>query len=293
MNFGNPGILNDMKYQTGLILSRVFLVLVALIGLAGVFHLYVESRAVSAPAAEKAPLEAILEKETLTTEDYNLLWEQTGLKPAAVDSLWQKKNRRELLYREQNRFFHAPVYICQDLTGLVNVEAIQNPANFYRFYGLEPGDVLLTSSTHTLGYRHGHSALYIGSGKLIEATEIGEPVSETKAAYWGSYPAGIHLRLKEEVAAETGMSRAELGRSVVQYAEENLLDDEYRLTAGLFHDGVAESETQCAYLIWAAFQSVGIDVSSRDFPITPHSLLVGGKFDIVRVWGFDPAEIDW
>ena len=63
--------------------------------------------------------------------------------------------------------------------------------------------------------------------------------------------------------------------------------------AGLLNDGIEENETQCAHLIWAAFQSAGIDVSSRDFPVTPHSLLESGKFELIRCWGFDPKDNDW
>ncbi len=282
-----------MKYKTSLWIKRIFLVLIGCVCVIALWTILSEGNAVTVPKGEKAPLEEILQKETLSKEDYALLWEQTGLGRSAVDDLWQREDRTEQLYREQNRLFHAPVYQCRELTGFVKVEVIGSRDDYYRLYDLRPGDVLLTKSTHTFGYRHGHSALYIGNGELLEATEIGEPVSVTEAAYWGSYPAGIHLRLTEEAAAETGMSREEAGLFVTEYAKTNLLDDEYRLTAGLLNDGIEENETQCAHLIWAAFQSVGIDVSSRDFPVTPHSLLESGKFEVIRCWGFDPEEIDW
>lgn len=282
-----------MKYKTSILTIRVVLLLMFLCFLLAIFTLYAERNTCTLPQDEKKPLAGITAKEDLSEQDYALLWEQTGLGKSAVDALWQRKSRKELLYREQNRFFNAPDYECRGLTGIVKVEAIHGRANFYRLYDLQPGDVLLTKNTHTFGYRHGHSALALGGGELLEATEIGEPVSITKASYWGSYPTGIHLRITEEAATEAGMSREELGAVVAAYAEENLLDDEYRLTAGLFNDGIKENETQCAHLIWAAFKSVGIDVSSQNFPITPHSLLTGGKFEVIRFWGFDPAEIDW
>ena len=282
-----------MKYKTSLWIKRIFLVLIGCVCVIALWTILSEGNSVTAPKGEKAPLKEILQKETLSEEDYALLWEQTGLGRSAVDDLWQREDRTGQLYREQNRFFHAPVYQCRELTGFVKVEVISSRDNYYRLYDLRPGDVLLTKSTHTFGYRHGHSALYIGDGELLEATEIGEPVSVTEAAYWGSYPTGIHLRLTEEAAAETGMSQEEAGLFVTEYAKTNLLDDEYRLTAGLLNDGIEASETQCAHLIWAAFQSVGLDVSSRDFPVTPHSLLESGKFEVIRYWGFDPEEIDW
>ena len=282
-----------MQYKTGLWIKRILMSFIVCLCLIALWMLLAERNAVTTPQYEKAPLAEIVEKDELTEEDYELLWTQTGLKQSAVDDLWRKTDRRELLYREQNRLFHPPDYECRGLTGFVKVEVIHGRANFFRLYDLQPGDVLLTPNTHTFGYRHGHSALYIGSGELLEATEIGEPVSVTEAAYWGSYPAGLHLRLTEEAAAETGMSREELGLFIAEYAQTNLLDDEYRLMAGLLNDGIEENETQCAHLIWAAFQSAGIDVSSRDFPVTPHSLLESGKFELIRCWGFDPKDTNW
>ena len=282
-----------MNRKTERWIKSIFLVLIGCVCVIALWTLLTENSAFTPPRSEKAPLAEILQKEILDEADYELLWEQTGLSRSAVDELWQKSDRNERLYREQNRFFHAPVYQCRGLTGFVKVEVIGGRENYYRLYDLRPGDVLLTKSTHTFGYRHGHSALFIGSGELLEATEIGEPVSVTEAAYWGSYPTGIHLRITEDAAAEIGMSREEAGLFVAEYAQKNLLDDEYRLTAGLFNDGMEENETQCAHLIWAAFQSVGIDVSARDFPVTPYALLESGKFEIIRCWGFDPNDIRW
>lgn len=282
-----------MKYKTGKHISHIVIFLTVLICVISVWTLFAEKNVAVTPNYAEVSLEEISKKERLSTEDFRLIREQTGLSENATKALWREGNRKELLLREQQLFFHTPTYQCRSLTGLVKVEVINGKENYFGLYDLQPGDVLLTPNTHTFGYRHGHSALAIGNGALLEATEIGKPVSKTEAFFWGGYPAGIHLRITESAAAKIGMSRQELGSKAAAYAEKNLIDDNYRLTAGAFHNDTEENETQCAHLIWAAFAPFGIDVSARDFPVTPHALLQSGKFEVIRFWGFDPRDIDW
>jgi hypothetical protein len=46
-------------------------------------------------------------------------------------------------------------------------------------------------------------------------------------------------------------------------------------------------------LIYEAYAYFGLNVSSRDFPVTPSSLLESGKFDIIQAWGVDPDAPGW
>jgi hypothetical protein len=89
------------------------------------------------------------------------------------------------------------------------------------------------------------------------------------------------------------MSPAELGAAVAAYAEDDLVGDDYRLISGLFGIGVDTDATQCAYLVYEAYAHFGIDVSSRNFPVTPSSLLKSGKFDLIQVWGVNPLDPNW
>ena len=164
-------------------------------------------------------------------------------------------------------------------------ETVLDPDDAYRLYDLRPGDILLTRSTHTLFWRHGHCAMYLGDGKIIEATAIGESTSVIDAENWGNYTTGMHLRLKDD--SET------LGVQAAAYAESELIDDKYRLFAGAFGIGTENDATQCAYLIWSAYDQCGIDIASRHFPITPTSILNSGKFEILRVWGYDTKDLNW
>ena len=282
-----------MKYKLGKIITTACLIIVAVIVLLGGLTLLAERNSATPPATEKVDLSDILQKETLTEQDYTILWEQTGLGETILRSLWKDSDEKEILLAEQDRFFNAPENTCISLALFSKSEIITKRENYYPLYDLQPGDVLLTKSTHTLCYRHGHSALYIGDGEIIEAAAIGLPTNTTQAELWGQYPSGIHLRLKESAANKRGTDRKTLGAQAAEYAKEELLDDKYHLLSGAFGIGTETNHTQCAHLIYAAYQSCGVEVSANEFPVTPHSLLENGQFEILRYWGFDPKDINW
>lgn len=282
-----------MKYKIAKIITIACLILAITATIIGALTLFTEGNSVTISTAEKIDLAAITQKEALTEQDYSILWEQTGLGKTVLDTLWQEPNRKEILLAEQNRFFNAPTYSCMGLALFSKAEIITNREDYYPLYDLQPGDILLTKSTHTLFYRHGHSALYLGNGLILEAAAIGLPTDTANAELWGQYPSGIHLRLKESVAESMGTDRTTLGAQAANYAKTELMGDKYHLLSGAFHIGTESDHTQCAHLICAAYQNCGINVSSREFPATPHSLLNSGQFEILRYWGFDPKDINW
>lgn len=282
-----------MNIRLSKIIIRICLVLMILVIIAGGATLWTENSAATAPQSNKTDLTAILQKETLSEKDYATLWEQTGLGRSHVNFLWDSPDRETIFLAEQSRFFGAPDFQCANLAVVSMAEVITDPNAAYPLYDLRPGDVLLTKSTHTLFWRHGHSALYLGNGEMLEATAIGKPTAVKEAALWGYYPSGIHLRVRDSAALDADMTAEELGESVAAYAADELADDRYRLFAGAFGIGPENDATQCAYLISAAYEHFGIQVSDRDFPVTPSSLLESGKFEILRFWGFDPKDLHW
>ena len=273
-----------MKYTIQKKITTAFFLFVLIVSVVSAVTLLQEKDTAQSPSYEKTDISTILEKENWTEEDYNILWEQTGLGRTLLQTIQTEEDCKEILLAEQKRFFGAPDYICIGLALFSKAEIISEPAEYYPLYDLQSGDVLLTKSTHTLCYRHGHSAIYIGGGMILEAAAIGLDTNTTEAAFWGRYPSGIHLRFHGD--DDTGARAAE-------YAKTELVGDKYHLFAGAFGIGESTDHTQCAHLIWAAYQSCGVDVSGRNFPVTPKSLLESGQFEIVRCWGFDPKDLNW
>lgn len=255
-----------------------------------------EQQAVTFAAPEKANLSRIAAKEELDPGDYDLLWQQTGLSQTDIDLIWNREmDIGAVLSSYQQRFLAKTSFDREVLSGFSKTERIADSSQYYQLYDLQAGDVLLTGSSHTLCYRHGHSGLCLGGGgeDLLEATVIGAPASLTAAAAWGGYPTGIQLRISEAAAAAAGMSQEELGAAVAAYAQRDFLGDDYRLLSGLFGIGAETDATQCAYLICEAYAHFGVAVSSRKFPVTPYSLLASGAFDLIQVWGVDPLAPAW
>lgn len=282
-----------MKYQYSKAITKIFLAFTLIVSVLGGLTLGCETDASSVPSYEAVDLSYLESKADFSPEDYALLWEQTGLSKTIIDNIEDKEERNQILIAEQKRLFTKADLQCTGLVLFSKAELYTDSQNNVPLYDLQPGDVLLTKSTHTLCYRHGHSALYLGDNKLLEAAAIGTPTEITDAAYWGSYPSGLHLRLKENVAEAIDCDTASLGIQVATYAEKELQNDDYHLLAGAFGIGVETNQTQCAHLIYAAYAHCGIEISPHEFPVTPHSLLTGGKFEILRCWGFDPTDINW
>lgn len=285
-----------MKYRIQKIIYSILTVIVLFCCVVLIATEVTEKHAVSPLSTAKVDLTEVAQKTTLSQSDYDLLFKQTGLGKTDIDLIWDSKAD---IYGEisayQRRFFSDPAYICDGIAGFSRAERIVDSEDDYQFYDVQEGDVFLTKSTHTLCYRHGHSSLYLGGEEkeLLEATVIGAPVTCTKAAAWGGYPTGIQLRITTAMAASVGMTPAELGEAVVAYAREEILGDNYDLLAGAFGIGANSDDTQCAYLIYEAFSHFGVNVSTREFPVTPTSLLNSGAFEIIQVWGLDPENPGW
>ncbi|MBR5328688.1 MAG: hypothetical protein IKV45_00615 [Firmicutes bacterium] len=273
-----------MKYAIQKKITTACLLFVLFISVISAATLLQEKNTAKVPSYEKQDISSIADKNSWTEEDYAILWEQTGLGKTILQTVQNDNDRKEILLAEQKRFFGAPDHICTGLSLFSKAEIITDPADYYPLYDLQPGDVLLTKSTHTLCYRHGHSAIYIGDGMILEAAAIGLDTNTAEADLWGRYPSGIHLRFK---------GNNDVGAQAAEYAKAELAGDKYHLLAGAFGIGESTDHTQCAHLIWAAYRSCGVDISDRDFPITPKSILESGQFEILRCWGFDPKDLNW
>ena len=280
-----------MQFRTFRRIRKIFLIGLIIAFLFTLLLFLNEQRAVDPIKREPADLGFVLRKETLSGADYDMLFSETGLSQSCVDALWHRADKNELILSEQKRFYDTPDFDCYILTLLTKSEKIIDKQNAAVFYDLRPGDVLLTKSTHTLFYRHGHSALVLDEDTLLEAAAIGEPIQKTKADNWGMYPTYIQLRIKEDVAQNINMSTDELGKAVADYAESTYGNASYSLFTGAFGHGAESGEAQCAHLIADPYAHFGITASSRKFPATPYSLIKSGAFEIIQYRGFDLSKI--
>ena len=163
-----------MKYRTFRLIRHIlFLGIIAAVLFSLLLFLN-ERQAVDIIKSPPADLSGVLRKEKLNDDDYKLLFYETGLGQSCIDIIWQRQDKKELILSEQKKFYDIPDYDCHILSLLTKSEKIIDKKNTAVFYDLRPGDVLLTKSTHTLFYRHGHSALVLDEDTLLEAVAIGE-----------------------------------------------------------------------------------------------------------------------
>ena len=125
-----------------------------------------------------------------------------------------------------------------------------------RFTNIQSGDILVTDSTYCFCFRHGHAALVVDAerGITLEAFGIGTKSELSKLSEWRRYP---HVKILRLNASE------EIRTNVASYAVQNLRGIPYMLSPGAIDDKDMDGAywgTQCAHLIWAAFQAYGYDI---------------------------------
>ena len=235
------------------------------------------------PDYEKEDLSGVLEKTELDDEDYDLLYRQTGLTAVGVDRMLARgEDGKQRILEIQEDFFtehkvkndlFAP-FICTDYLD----EHVS-----YAF--LEDGDIIVTSSTHLSGWRMGHSGLVTDAerGSILQANAVGDT---SRLGSMRDFSDRVNFMiLSPKVDAET---KAE----VCKYAEKNLIGKVYDPTAGVFSSKNKVERTQCAHLVWYAYNAFGIDLDSNGgLVVTPKNIANSPLVEVVQVFGLDPAKL--
>ena len=237
------------------------------------------------PEWEKEDISDILEKDTFEEKDYELLFRQTGLSEIAVKDL-EKNGRKAEISEFAEQYFKKPEYNKEFL--FFPIVACETKTDEpLKIAPLKRGDVLVALSTHTLGYRHGHSAIVTDgeTGKIIEHLVLGEVSDYSYVDYWKNYLTFAVLRYKD----------SEIAEKAVKYAEENLVGIPYNPLAGVIkkdkskEDRVASSH--CSHLVWQAYRGAGADIDGNGGRfVLPADFLECKDFEIVQLYGIKVKE---
>lgn len=228
------------------------------------------------------------DKVTLTKDsDYETIFLQTGLGKAAVDKLLEEDDFEAIL-EAQEAFFSNPEASCNALVGWFTREDRLTEGAVQEFVDLQPGDILVTLSTHSIGWRHGHAAIVIGGNTTLESAVIGENSDLGSIDKWKDYSNFAVLRIKDVTEEEQ--------IKMVQYALAELRGVPYHLTSGFIGPKDADTNaayfgTHCTYLVWYAWNHFGYDTDSDGGRlVSSYDLLHSDAFEIVQVYGMDPRE---
>lgn len=254
-----------------------------------------KKRSVWRPNYKKQDLSKIVSKEKLKTDDYELIINQTGLGRTAVDSLFKKLpvalERKKILKQVQDNFFSPKNYQTAKI-GLItfeekNINENKSSAQRFKMASIQNGDIIITKSTQSLGWRHGHAAIVIDAehGKTLEATVWGTNTSKQSIDKWQNYSTFIILRLKNRSEFTTD--------KIIKFAEKNLYDIPYGLLTGLPQKSPQKIiKTQCAHLIWYLYYQFGFDLDSNgSWLVTPKDIVNSDLLEVVQLYGVDPKHI--
>lgn len=220
------------------------------------------------------------------SSDYETIFLQTGLGRSAVDRLIAAGNFETIL-EIQDAFFSSYESICSPLLGWFTREDRLNHS-VIPFVDLQPGDIILTLSTHTAGWRHGHAGLVISNSTTLECIMLGTNSTLVNLEHWTSYSNYAVLRLKKITP--------ELQQEVVAYSLENLLDVPYHLLSGFIGPKAPTPESSnfglhCSYLVWYAWNHFGYDLDSdAGRLVSVDDLLHSNHLDVVQFFGLDPRQ---
>lgn len=239
-------------------------------------------------------------KVTLSEESHNqTIFLQTGLGEPAIKKL-RKEGEFQKILQMQEIFRGQPQVDCVSLLGWFTMEDrinlsqqglksdIEKEGVLPFFVDIQPGDIILTLSTHSIGWRHGHVALVIDENTTLECMTWGQNVTYGNLENWRSYSDIAVLRVK-------GVT-PQLQQKVVEYGQEKLYDTPYHLTAGLLKEkapaiDAPEFGSQCAYMVWYVWKQFGYDLDSDGGRlVTAYDLLHSENLEVVQLYGMNPED---
>lgn len=248
------------------------------------------------PTYPQIDLTSTLSRPQLTQEDYQTLFLQTGLGPQAIDSLRaQGQAGLEQILETQRAFFDPPENAPCAPLGVTTREHRFRDSQGYIVYAtplapLQEGDILVSFSTHTAGWSHGHAGLVVDPDPdkpvTLESVVLGSLSAQMNANHWRSYTTMMILRPKSDDVTR---------HQVAQFALKYLDGVPYSLVSGVFGDKFQPVDgphaAHCGYLPWYAWMSVGLDLDGDGGRVaSPHDLSLSPNVDIVQLYGIDPAE---
>lgn len=236
------------------------------------------------PQYEMVDISALLEKGELSSDDYRVLYEQTGLSKLAIDDMLILEDGKEQILNMQKCFF-KDYEITDDNFAIFS--------HFYEVKGIYPlaplkdGDIIISGSTEFSWWNMGHCAMVSSAedSEIIEINGFGDYSAETYI--FSIMKRGNFIVLRPKLDTETVAQ-------IVEYTKSELLDLPYDATIGVLSRKYNEeiSATQCAHIFWYAYYQFGYDIDSNGGTVvTPQNISNSQYFDIVQVQGFDPYAL--
>lgn len=244
-------------------------------------HIIYLSSGYRLPDYPKTDISHLLTNEHISDADYELIFKNTGVSPAAAKDLVSNNDTETLLQLNELYFQKQTIhrnYICYPVTA-----EERNSGQVTPLVDLKKGDILITFNTATLDWRHGHIGMVLDNGlTMLEHMAIGDTSCITYVDNWGNYPSFAVLRYPD----------ADVASEAAQYAEDNLVDVKYSIFAGINGKDKSKDdfvdESHCSHIVWQAYKSAGADIDSNGgFIVTPDDIARCDDLYVVQIFGMD------
>ena len=168
---------------------------------------------------------------------------------------------------------HGDGIICRKIGFITKEERYRDEdgglKSEHQFTDVRNGDIFISMSTHTLGWRHGHAAIVIDAerGITLEAALWGKPSEKMRMRHWSSYANAVHLRVSEEAAA-SALAASGIARdtSIAASAQLGCL--------------------AAAFLVWYAYKQFGLDLDADgSWLVTPRDIAKSDKLVVIEAFG--------
>lgn len=239
---------------------------------------------------KRQDIRPILEKKHLREEDYKMIFSQTGVTRSGAERILRREKNPDKTFIELQEFF---LETCQVECYRENLFTMQDQRQDRRemepLVPLENGDILISFSSHSLGWRHGHAGLVVDAEneKVLEAVTPGKCSEIKSMGYWQKCSDLMIFRLKN--------ASYEKRAQIASYASQNLRGIPYSLISGIFgreEKGKTPLSAHCAYLIWYAFFCFGYDLDANGGVIvTVMDLAKSPQLELLQVFGVDTKEL--
>ncbi len=226
---------------------------------------------------KKVDLNNVLTKDNLTSEDYDLIYKQTGITVFGVKRTLKKENGIDKITKVQSTFLQE-VKVTSNLLGPYCY--YQTIDKLMEMVDVEVGDIIVTNGTQFCGKTFGHCGLVTSiDGGVLQSYGYGE-LSEVGTTFDFQERASFII-LSPRVDKD-------IKNQVAEYAINSLQGIPYNVFIGLFNTKDSINTTQCSHLIWYAYHHFGYDFDNNGGGIClPHDLICLDQMDVVQVYGFD------
>ncbi len=215
------------------------------------------------------------------------IFKQTGLGEYAAEKVLEADGV-EGLKKYQDVFFAEREIECTSLISFITKSDLIKSDLKPQIADVREGDILVSLSNHTLGWRHGHAGVAIGEYGVVESAILGSDSEIYNVNDWCDFSQFAVLRLKN-ITPETQ-------KEISDFIAKNLVGVPYKIISGFFGDKMADMNDEnfgvhCSYLVWYAYNNFGFDIDSDGGRlVSTYDILHSPLLEVVQIYGIDPME---